>query len=131
MAEKTKNNVVRLAVSNKAATLEEIGEIDFEAVPEFINFQNDFKRCEKHEERLRSLAIASRWAITILGKTKAEVIEVVKACDDSSGLNAIEELHKSLESAHGLADSIKGMIDAASHRLGVAMVAALPKGDAQ
>jgi hypothetical protein len=74
-------NVVTLAASNPIITHEELAALEFEAEPYFVGFDKDPARMEEHEEKLRSIGIMSRFAVALLGKTKAELIEAVRAMD--------------------------------------------------
>ena len=67
------NNVIRLAVSNQVFTSKEM--IDFEAIPEFVDFRNNFERAKTHAERLQQLSIATHFAIIVLGRSKEELTE--------------------------------------------------------
>ena len=70
------NNVIRLAVSNQVFTSKEVTQFDFEAIPEFVDFQNNFERAETHAERLQQLSIATHFAIIVLGRSKEELVEL-------------------------------------------------------
>ncbi len=39
--------------------------IEFEAVPEFINFPSIGEKAEAHEDKLKRFSIATRWTIAI------------------------------------------------------------------
>jgi hypothetical protein len=64
-----------VAVSNPICTHEELAAPEFEPDPYFIGFDKDPARMEEHEEKLRSIGIISRFAVALLGKTKAELID--------------------------------------------------------
>jgi hypothetical protein len=55
--------------------------MDFEPWPHFVNFGKDPEAMERHEEVLRTISITSRFAVSLLGKTKAELIESVRHFD--------------------------------------------------
>jgi hypothetical protein len=74
-------NVVSLAVSNPIITHEQLAALDWEPSPFFIGFDKNPEAMEEHEEKLRSIGIMSRFAVALLGKTKAELIEAVRAMD--------------------------------------------------
>jgi hypothetical protein len=74
-------NVVSLAVSNPICTHEELAAMEFEPWPHFVNFGKDPEAMERHEEVLRTISITSRFAVSMLGKTKDELIESVRHFD--------------------------------------------------
>jgi hypothetical protein len=59
------SNVIRLAVSNPVSTNEKIAEIDFRAIPEFVDFGNNSERVQAHAENLQKLSIATHVAIIV------------------------------------------------------------------
>jgi hypothetical protein len=74
-------SVVRLATSTPVCTHEQLAAMPFEPFPGFVNFGQDPEAMEHHEEFLRSISVASRFALSMLGKTKAELIESVRHFD--------------------------------------------------
>src|SRR5271155_2369963 len=85
-------NLARLAVSNPLMTVEELANTEFQAVPELANFKNDYKAIKEHGERLRSLSITSRFAIEILGRSKAELIALIKEMRDDLAVTLLDGL---------------------------------------
>src|SRR5580704_14668327 len=74
------SNVIRLVVSNPLLRNKEVAE--FEAIPEFVEFRYSSERAQAHTESLQNLSIATHFAIIILGRSKCELIELVKLMDD-------------------------------------------------
>ena len=93
------DNVIRLTVSNP--TFAQAAEADFEAVPEFVDFRNNFERVSAHEDKLQNLSLATHFAIIVLGRSKAELIELVRTMDDDERVGAAE-LYRGLTRAESL-----------------------------
>jgi hypothetical protein len=110
------NNVIRLAVSNQVLTSKEMTQFDFEAIPEFVDFQNNFERAKTHSERLQQLSIATHFAIIVLSRSKSELIELVKSMDDDKRVGSAE-LYRGLIRGQELAAAILGMMTAAEMRV--------------
>jgi hypothetical protein len=75
-------SIVRLATSTPICTHEELAALEFEPDPNFVNFGKSPESMEHHEEALRTISITSRFAVSLLGKTKAELIESVRHFDE-------------------------------------------------
>jgi hypothetical protein len=78
----TAGNVVRLASSTPIITHEQLAATEFEADTYFVEFDKNPKAMEEHEAKLRSMGVMSRFAVSMLGKTKAELIEAVRSMDE-------------------------------------------------
>jgi hypothetical protein len=75
-------NVVRLAAaSDPIISHKQLAALEFEPDQFFIGFDKDPRKAEEHEEKLRSIGIISRFAVGLLGRTKAELIEAVRSMD--------------------------------------------------
>jgi hypothetical protein len=74
-------SVIRLATSSPICSHHELAALDFEPDQHFVNFGKNPEAQEQHEERLRSVCIGSRFAMAILGRTKTEMIESIRALD--------------------------------------------------
>jgi hypothetical protein len=75
-------NVVHLAAETPICTHEELAAMEFKPETYFVGFDKNPQAMEEHEEKLRSIGIMSRFAIVNLGKTKEELIEVVRSMDE-------------------------------------------------
>jgi hypothetical protein len=115
-------NVIRLAVSNPAFAIRERAETDFGAVAEFVDFRNNFERALAHEDKLRKLSIATHLAIIVLGRSKTELIELVRSMDNDERVCAAE-LHRGLSRGRELATTILEMMTAAEARVATALTA--------
>jgi hypothetical protein len=78
----TNENVVRLAIDNPIITHEELAALPFEPESRLAGFDQNPKAIEDHEEKLRHIGIMSRFAIAMLSKSKAELIESVRGMDE-------------------------------------------------
>jgi hypothetical protein len=115
-------SVVQLAVSNPIVTYEEL-----EPWPQFVGFDKNPKAMEEHEQKLRSLGIMSRFAIGLLGKTKAELIESVRAMDKDED----EDVHSMsfleyLTDARGKLEAILSFVNAVEIRFASAIATVYP-----
>ena len=100
------NNVIQLAVSNQVFTSKEMTQFDFEAILKFVDFQNNFERAKTHAERLQQLSIATHFAIIVLGRSKSELIELVKSMDDDKRVGSAELYRGLIRGARaGVSDS--------------------------
>jgi hypothetical protein len=79
----TNANIIRLAISNPIATHEELAALPFEPESRLAGFDKNPKAIEDHEEKLRHIGIMSRFAIAMLSKSKAELIESVRNMDEA------------------------------------------------
>jgi hypothetical protein len=77
----TSGRIVQLAVDNPIATHEELAAANFAPEQFFVGFANNPTAQEEHEEKLRSIGVASRMAGVMLGNTKAELIDLVRHMD--------------------------------------------------
>jgi hypothetical protein len=77
----TNANIIRLAVSTPIATHEELAALRFEPESRLAGFDKNPRAIEDHEEKLRHIGIMSRFAIAMLSKSKAEMIEAVREMD--------------------------------------------------
>ena len=114
------DNVIRLAVSNPAFAIREMAETDFDAVPEFVDFRNNFERARAHEDKLQKLSIATHFAIIVLGRSKAELIELIRTMDHDERVSAAE-LYRGLSRGRELAAAILEMMTAAETRVATAL----------
>lgn len=126
---KRKSNIVTFVPRPRCAAEEaaaddafaaEAKAIEFEAVPEFVNFSTIGARAEAHEDKLKRFSIATRWTIAILGQSKPKLVEFVKDIDADNPQIA-DDLLRDLMAAREFLQGIDSMINAASHRLGVAI----------
>jgi hypothetical protein len=76
--------VLRLAVSNPICTHEELAALEFEPFAQFVNFAKNPQAMEEHEEKLKTISVMSRFAIAMLGKTKAEMIQSILDFDEDA-----------------------------------------------
>jgi len=118
----TNENVVRLAVHNPIISHEELAAQEFEPSPYFIGFDKNPKAMEEHEEKLRTIAVMSRFAISTLGKSKAELIETVRKMDEDEDedVNSSNFLKYLLDS-RGKVEAVLEFIVLAECRFAVAM----------
>jgi hypothetical protein len=116
------DNVIRLAVSNPAFAVKGTAETDFDAVTEFVKFRNNCERARAHEDKLQKLCIATHFAIIVLGRSKAELIELVKTMDHDERVSAAE-LYRGLSRGRELAAAILEMMTAAETRVASALTA--------
>jgi hypothetical protein len=116
------NNVIRLAVANRAFAIRDTAETDFDAVPEFVEFRNNLERAHTHEDNLQKLSIATHLAIIVLGRSKAELIELVRTMDHDERVSAAE-LYRALGRGRELATAILEMMTAAETRVATALTA--------
>jgi hypothetical protein len=79
---------LKLAVSNPICTHQQLAELDFQPCPEFVKFDTNPDAMEEHEDKLRSLGWMSRFALATLGKTKPEVIEMVRKMDEDKDIES-------------------------------------------
>jgi hypothetical protein len=114
------DNVIRLTVSNPTFAIREAAEADFEAVPEFVDFRNNFERVRAHEDKLQNLSLATHFAIIVLGRSKAELIELVRTMDDDERVGAAE-LYRGLSRGRELAAAVLQMMSAAETRVATAL----------
>jgi hypothetical protein len=110
------NNVIRLAGSNRLFTCKEMARFDFEAIPEFVDFRSNFERAKALAERLQELSIATHLAIIVLGRSKSELIELVKSMDEDDRVGSAE-LYRGLIRGRELAGSILAMMTSAETRV--------------
>ena len=115
------SNVIRLVVSNSVFTNGKIAEFDFRAIPEFVDFGNSSERGQAHAENLQKLCVATHVAVIILGRSKSELIELVKSMD--KGELGAAELHRGLTSGRELAAALLAMMTAAETRIAAALAA--------
>jgi hypothetical protein len=78
----TNENIIRLAISNPIATHEELAALPFEPESRLAGFDQDPNAIDDHEQKLRHIGIMSRFAIAMLSKSKAELIEAVRKMDE-------------------------------------------------
>jgi hypothetical protein len=100
-------NVVRLAAVRPIITHRQLQDLDFEPIAEFTDF---FKRPDKraeHEEKLEAFGVASRMAIGILTKSKAELIELIGKSDGDFPPELLETLAAHSDLAEGLSRLIR------------------------
>ena len=102
--------IISLAVSNPICTHEELAAMDFKPWPPFINFGKDHEAMEHHEQVLRTISITSRFAVSMLGKTKAELVESVrnldKDHDEADSMTFLKYLTEGREKVEALLDFI-------------------------
>jgi hypothetical protein len=99
--------VVKLAVNNPVCSHDELAAIDFQPVATFVGLPNDLSKLERHESFLRSIAIISRVAVSMLGLSKAEVVENIrKGGDQEHDVEMLEWLADGRKSATELLDMI-------------------------
>ena|ERR1700722_18098176 len=114
--------IVQLVAETPLITMQQLVDQEFEAVAEFANFQTDVASVVAHEEKLRNIAIGSRFAITVLGRSKAELIDLVKSMvEQEDGESEIEALHKCLVDSRNLAEALTEMMMTAECRVAVAI----------
>jgi hypothetical protein len=112
------SNVIRLVVSNPLLRNKEVAE--FEAIPEFVEFRYSSERAQAHTENLQNLSIATHFAIIILGRSKFELIELVKLMDDHEPVGGAQ-LQRGLIRGRELAAAILAMMTAAEMRVAAAL----------
>jgi hypothetical protein len=112
------NNVIRLAVANLRA-VKEMADLDFEAVAEFIDFRAGRGRATVHEDRLQRVRTATDLAIIVLGRSKSELIELVRSMDAEPVSAA--ELRRGLIRGREAAAAILDMMTAAETRVAAAL----------
>ena len=112
------DNVIRLTVSNP--TFAQAAEADFEAVPEFIDFRNNSERARAHEDKLQKLSTATHFAIIVLGRSRAELVELLRTMDQDERVGAAE-LYCGLSRGRELAAAILEMMTAAETRVANAL----------
>jgi hypothetical protein len=113
------NNVIRLAVSNPVLANKEMAEIEFEAIPEFVDFQNSCERARAHDERLQKLSLATHFAIIVLSRSKAELIELIKSLEEDERVGAAD-LCRGLARGRELAAAMLEMMTVAETRVAAA-----------
>jgi hypothetical protein len=74
--------VVRIAASNPICTHQELAALEFEPSSKFVGFDKNPKAIEEHEQKIRTIGVMSRFAIAMLTKTKAELIDTVRSMDE-------------------------------------------------
>jgi hypothetical protein len=113
------NNVIRLAVSNPVLTIKETAGGDFAAVPEFVDLQANRRRTQAQEEKLQRLCAATHLAVIVLGRSKSELVELVRSIENERVGGA--ELHHGLMRGRELAAAILDMMTAAETRVAAAL----------
>jgi hypothetical protein len=125
-------SVVRLAASTPICTHEELAAMSFEPWPGFVGFGKDPQAMEHHEEFLRAISIASRFAVSLLGKTKTELIESVRHFDEDRDEEANSMTFLTyLTDAREKAEALLRFITTAECRHACAMACAYPDDDAK
>jgi hypothetical protein len=115
--------VVQLAVNNPIITHEQMAALHFEPVPTFVGLSDDFEKLERHEGFLRKIAIISRVAVSMLGLTRAEIIENIRKEENP---RRDDEMLKWLMDGREAADELVDMIRQAETRYGIAMARLQP-----
>jgi hypothetical protein len=110
------------AVDTKFAS--DIARINFDGLPQFVDFPSTGERVEAHDAELRRFEKASRWTIAILGLSKAKLVEIVRAFDADDPKIA-DGLLRDLVLAREFLESTDDMIAMAAHRFGIAVAANL------
>jgi hypothetical protein len=86
-----RNSVVRLAVTNPEKLLEilsheEMAAQEFEPVPQLRGQKaKTFEELRKHQQRLDDFCVSVRMALSVLGQTKAELIEGLSEMSKADG----------------------------------------------
>jgi hypothetical protein len=116
------SNVIRSVIFNPLLTSKDVAEFDFEAIPEFLEFRSNSERAQAHAENLQNLSIATHFAIIILGRSKSELIELVKLMDEDEPVGAAQ-LQRGLIRGRELAAAVLAMMTAAEMRVAAALQA--------
>lgn len=119
----TGDNVVTFAPPRSAISRTEIKSIaalDFAPVAEFADPAALPDRTAAYDLKLQTLSLMTRNAIAILAKPKAKLIDLVAALDGHDHHYA-DDLLDNLMAAELIAASLRDLIRAAEHRLGIAL----------
>ena len=119
-------NVAHLVVANNPCSLRNAAKMDFEAHPDYVNFQSNKKLLESHEDRLRNLAIASRLAMIVLSQSKTEMVDWLKSMDEEGGGEAAEALGDQIVHGAEMAKLLTDFLQSARAQLTVAMTCTVP-----
>jgi hypothetical protein len=111
----SKDNVVKLAVSNPIITHQQLADQQFEPVADFVNISDSLEKQRSHAAKMQRFEITLRMAIALLGKTKAELIEGVK------NMEGADELLREFSEASDLAKELASMISSAECRVACAL----------
>jgi hypothetical protein len=126
----TDNNILRLAVTNPEKLLEilsheEMAAQEFEPVPQLRGPKaQTFEELRKHQQRLDDFCVSVRMALSVLGQTKAELIEGLVAMEKAvggEGFDDVEDFVKSFGNAADQAATLVHFLRSAHLRLSVAM----------
>jgi hypothetical protein len=121
---KTKDKVVKLAVSNprEVMTHAQMRDHEFEPVPQLAGPKaKTFEELRKHQERLNDFCIMVRMALGILGQTKAELIVATRDLGEEHGYDGIEKFLMSFKDGAEMGELLVGFIKSAERRIAVAM----------
>lgn len=110
--------VVQLAVNNPIITHEQLAAQHFQPIATFVGLSENFEKLERHEGFLRKIAIVSRFAVSMLGQTKSEMIDGLKKVDDAQ---PADEMLKWLTDGREAAAELLDMIEQAEARFAIAM----------
>jgi hypothetical protein len=109
-------------------TKAEAAELDFAAIPQFATHNGHAGTDEfaaRMQEWLQNINVTARFAQVLLGKSKSEVMGLVRQTlepsDDNPGITQAEEFYAMLEKGHEHAEQLVRMIRAGQIRQLVAM----------
>jgi hypothetical protein len=121
MTDSTKENIVRLAVSNPIMTHEDMAKVEFEPYPKLARGKaKTFKEQQKHQERLNDFCVAARMALGILGMTKAQLVDMVRVFDEERGFDGVDEFYKSFQAQVVRGEALIEFLKSAEFRIAVA-----------
>jgi hypothetical protein len=100
-------------------TPEEFAAMEFEAVPEFV-FVDGYPSptvAENNKNILKNLGISTRWAIALLGKSKAELIKQTREAVKGDKGGMLDDLLEQFENSIRDAKTIVEMLETTEKRL--------------
>jgi hypothetical protein len=117
-----RNNIIKLVCKTAPLKMQtaELKDVEFEAIPEFRNYNARPEVLSKHERRLQDHAMHSRAALMVLGQSKSQLIDMVRALDAEDKALA-DTFLQGLIGGRELASALLEMITAAESRLAVAI----------